>query len=123
MKIALPLKDGLVSGHFGHPECFSLVSVDSASREILGEERITPPPHEPGLLPRWLAEQGANVVLAGGVGHRAVVLLETSGIEVLTGVPEMTAEEAVRLWLDGTLKTADNSCDHTGTSHRCRQHP
>jgi predicted Fe-Mo cluster-binding NifX family protein len=59
-------------------------------------------------------------VLAGGVGHRAVVLLETSGIEVLTGVPELTAEEAVRLWLDGSLKTADNSCDHTGMSHRCR---
>ena len=122
MTIALPLQGEQISGHFGHPECFSLVSVDPSSREILGEKRVTPPPHEPGLLPVWLAEQGATVVLAGGIGPMAVNLLQDRGIEVTTGVPPLPAFEAVRLYLEGKLKTTDNSCNHDAGSHSCGSH-
>jgi predicted Fe-Mo cluster-binding NifX family protein len=122
-KIAIPLKNDRVSGHFGHPECFSFVSVDSSAQKILSEERLTPPPHEPGRLPLWLAEHGVHVVLAGGVGHRAVTLLNNCGIEVQTGVPSLTAFEVVHRWLDGDLKTADNTCSHGGEAdHKCRHH-
>ena len=64
-KIAVPLQGERVSGHFGHPECFSFVSVDPVSQTVLDEKRMTPPPHEPGRLPIWLSQQGATVVLAG----------------------------------------------------------
>jgi len=121
-KIAVPLQGERVSGHFGHPECFSLLSVDPASRRILDEKRVTPPPHEPGLLPVWLSEQGATVVLAGGIGPMAVSLLESRGIEVRTGVPPLTASEAARRWLEGDLQTADNSCNHDESGHRCGGH-
>jgi hypothetical protein len=33
----------------------------------LKKETLDPPPHEPGVLPRWLKEQGVNVVIAGDV--------------------------------------------------------
>jgi len=122
VKVAVPVQNGRVSGHFGHPEFFSLLSVDSSSQEILSEERQTPPPHEPGLLPLWLAEQGVSVVLAGGVGHRAVALLESRGIEVRTGVPQLSASEVVRLWLEGKLATGGNSCNHTSANHGCGGH-
>ena len=121
-KIAIPLQDDRVSGHFGHPECFSVVSVDRAAQKILSEERLTPPPHEPGRLPLWLAEHGVDVVLAGGVGHRAVALLNSCGIEVQTGVPSLTAFEVVHRWLEGDLETADNTCSHGESTHRCRKH-
>lgn len=122
VKIAIPLQGERVSGHFGHPECFSLHTVDPASRSTLDEERVTPPPHEPGLLPRWLGEHGVQVVLAGGVGPRAVALLEGQGIEVRIGVPPLTASEAVRLWLEDNLETTGNTCDHSATGHhRCRR--
>lgn len=121
-KIAIPLQGERISGHFGHPECFTLVSVDPVSRKVLGEQRVIPPPHEPGRLPVWLAERGATVVLASGIGPRAVNLLEDRGIEVRTGVPDLTAAEAVRLWLEGNLKSADNTCDHGESSHQCGDH-
>jgi predicted Fe-Mo cluster-binding NifX family protein len=117
LKIAVPLLNGRVSAHFGHPDVFSFVSVDSGARAILSEEQHAPPPHKPGHLPVWLSEHGVRVVLAGGVGHRAVALLEKMGIEVSSGVPQITAAEAVRLWLDGNLTTGVNACDHT-TGHR-----
>jgi ATP-binding protein involved in chromosome partitioning len=122
VKIAVPLQNGKVSGHFGHPDFFSLLSVDSSSKQILGEALRSPPPHEPGRLPLWLAEQGVNVVLASGIGHRAVVLLESQGIEVQTGVPLLSTSEVVQLWLDGKLETGGNTCSHTSSDHRCGGH-
>ena len=52
--------------HFGHCERFALLDVDLDARAITVREDLTPPPHEPGVLPRWLAEQGVGLVLAGG---------------------------------------------------------
>jgi predicted Fe-Mo cluster-binding NifX family protein len=120
--IAVPLQGEQVSGHFGHPECFCMVAVDPSSREILGEVRRVPPPHEPGRLPVWLAEQGVQVVLASGIGHRAVSLLESRGIEVLSGVPQRPTSEVVQLWLDGLLPAGTNTCGHGSGEHRCGGH-
>ena len=70
--------------HFGHCEQFALVDVDEDGPQAAEAPRsLTPPPHEPGLLPRWLHEQGADVVIAGGMGQRAQQLFAQSGIRVL----------------------------------------
>lgn len=71
-----------------------------------------PPPHEPGLLPEWLKEHGAEVVIAGGMGQRAVGLLAERGIRVVTGVSGASAEEAVKAYLGGSLQEGENICDH-----------
>jgi predicted Fe-Mo cluster-binding NifX family protein len=112
IKVAVPLEGELVSAHFGHPECFSLLTIEPTSRRVLHEERVIPPPHEPGLLPVWLSERGVSTVLTGGMGPRAIQLLETRGIEVLTGVPGLSPREAVLRWLAGTLPTEENRCDN-----------
>ncbi|NLX99973.1 MAG: chromosome partitioning protein ParA, partial [Rhodopirellula sp.] len=52
MKIAIPLANGRLSMHFGHCEQFALVEADAQSGKILDTKLITPPPHEPGVLPR-----------------------------------------------------------------------
>jgi hypothetical protein len=41
----------------------------------LGKEKETfvPPPHEPGVLPTWLHELGADVIIAGGMRQRVLV--------------------------------------------------
>lgn len=54
-KIAIPLENGRLCAHFGHCQQFSIVDVDNNA--IVSETRVTPPPHEPGLLPAWLAEK------------------------------------------------------------------
>jgi len=112
MKIAIPIADGKLAMHFGHCEQFALVEVDETAKEIRSTEYLTPPGHEPGVLPRWLHEQGANVIIAGGMGERAQGLFEQNGINVIVGAPTENPEEIISAYLAGTLEAGQNVCDH-----------
>jgi len=112
MRIALPLADGKLCMHFGHCERFALVDVDVEAKNISKREDVTAPPHEPGLLPGWLAERGAGMVIAGGMGQRAQGLFAEKSIRVLTGAPGGTPEEIVKAYLAGSLELGENTCDH-----------
>jgi predicted Fe-Mo cluster-binding NifX family protein len=70
------------------------------------------PPHEPGLLPRWLHERGADVIIAGGMGQRAQQLFAQSGMTVVVGAPAETPEQLASAYLSGTLQAGENICDH-----------
>jgi len=106
------LAQGALSRHFGHCETFALVEVDPASGRVLGQTRLTPPPHEPGVLPRWLHEQGAQVIIAGGMGQRAQDLFSRQGIRVIAGVEGGSVEELVAAFCNDSLRTGANLCDH-----------
>jgi hypothetical protein len=67
MKIAIPITGGKLSAHFGHCEGFALVDADAESRTITSTQIVAAPPHEPGLLPRWLAEKGAQMRAANAI--------------------------------------------------------
>jgi predicted Fe-Mo cluster-binding NifX family protein len=112
MKIAVPVAGGVLCLHFGHCEQFMVVDVDDQSRAIRSSEALTPPAHEPGVLPRWLKEMGADVIIAGGMGGRAQGLFAQSGVRVVTGAPSATPEVVVQQYLDGSLVTGPNACDH-----------
>lgn len=112
MKIAIPLAEGKLCMHFGHCEKFAMVEVDPVARKILGREDIAPPPHEPGLLPPWIAQQGVKLVIAGGMGQRAVDLLGSQGVEVFVGAPPDAPETLVSSYMAGTLTPGSNACDH-----------
>jgi predicted Fe-Mo cluster-binding NifX family protein len=64
------------------------------------------------VLPRWLKQQGANVIIAGGMGARAQTLFNESGIKVVTGATPDDPEALVSHYLSGILETGDNLCDH-----------
>ena len=112
MRYALPITDGKVSPHFGHCEQFALIDVDETARKIVNKELVIPPAHEPGVLPAWLAEEGANIIIAGGMGSRAQNLFSENRIEVIVGAVEDDPEKLVLAHLDGTLATGGNICDH-----------
>jgi len=112
MRIAVPLVQGRLSPHFGHCEVFAVLDVDEENRSVVRIEKLEPPPHEPGLLPRWLADQGVKVILAGGMGGRARALFAEKGIEVVVGAPADAPEDVAAAYLAGTLVTGENACDH-----------
>jgi predicted Fe-Mo cluster-binding NifX family protein len=112
MRIAIPLADGRLAQHFGHCAAFALIDVDLDRLEILGREDVPAPAHQPGLLPPWLAGQGANLILAGGIGSRAQQLFARHGLEVVVGAPADTPEALVAAWMAGTLVSGENACDH-----------
>lgn len=112
MKIAIPLTNGKCSTHFGHCEQFALIDVDEKARKVTKHRILTPPAHEPGVLPRWLHHEGANIIIAGGMGQRAQSLFVENGIKVVVGATEEDAGKLAMQYLDGTLTTGDNVCDH-----------
>ncbi len=112
MRIAVPLAQGKLSLHFGHCEEFALVDVDEQTKEISNIAKLQPPSHQPGVLPRWLSEQQADVIIAGGMGQRAQQLFAQNNIKVVIGASGQAPEELVSAYLQGTLETGDNICDH-----------
>jgi len=112
IRVAIPLCEGVLTLHFGHCEKFALVDVDPDLNVIVGTTSVKPPPHEPGLLPGWLAGQGVNLVIAGGMGGRAQQLFSEAGVKVIVGAPSAEPERVVMDFLAGSLVTGANVCDH-----------
>jgi len=112
MRIAIPTIDGKLCMHFGHCDQFCIIDVNNESKEIEGQELVTPPLHEPGVLPKWLAGLNANMIIAGGMGQRAQQLFTQNKIEVVVGAPSEQPEKIVLAYLNGTLAAGENICDH-----------
>lgn len=111
-RYAVPTANDMLCQHFGHCEQFVFVDVDLATRQILKSEVKTPPPHKPGVLPKWLHEERVHIVLAGGMGTRAQSLFEQNGVQVVTGAAVGRAEDIVLAHVKGELRTGENVCDH-----------
>ena len=111
MKIAIPCVDELLCMHFGHCQQFAFVEVND-DQTIAGIEMIAPPPHEPGLYPKWVKENGGDIVIAGGMGMRAQELFTAQGISVLTGAPALEPRQIAMAYLAQSLETGENACDH-----------
>lgn len=109
MKIAIPSQGNSVCPHFGHCEHFTIAEVHDG--RVTGRENVAAPPHEPGLLPHFLASKGVNVVIAGGMGSRAQQLFSQQNIQVVTGASGQI-DSVLAAFLEGNLATGPNVCDH-----------
>jgi len=78
--------EGEVSAHFGRCPFYVLAEVDGTIATV---SRVVPNPHsgahQPGVMPRFIRDLGANVIIAGGMGPRAIDMFHGFGIEVATG--------------------------------------
>lgn len=112
MIIAVPMVEDQLCLHFGHCEKFAFYDVDTTEKTINDVKELVPPPHEPGLYPVWIKEQGADLVIAGGMGGRAQQLFLSAGVQVLTGAPALAPGDVVKSFLNSTLELGSNTCDH-----------
>lgn len=112
IRIAIPTEAGRLHGHFGGAKEFTLVDAGGELGVVTHREVVTAPPHAPGLFPRWLREQGVQVVLAGGIGHRALHLFASHGITVRAAQPGTIVEVATAAFLTGLLTQAPEGCAH-----------
>ncbi len=123
MKICIPTSEGKLCGHFGHCDSFTFAEINPETKEISNIEEIVP---EGGISCQsagWIAQQGVNKVLAGGMGGRPMMMFEMNGIEVIAGCPELPIREVIEGYLSGTLETGDNSCGGEGHDHaHCHHH-
>ena len=108
--IAVPMADGKLSSHFGHSEQFAFVETEDGK---VNKVEVKPAaPHEPGVIPRWIEQQGVDVVITGGIGDKARAMLEEKGIEVIVGAPEQPPEVLAEQYLSNKLISGANVCDH-----------
>lgn len=112
MKIAIPTANGKLNMHFGHCAAFTLLDIDLETKTITATSEIDAPPHEPGLLPPWLAERGVNLIIAGGMGQRAQNLFTEQNIDVIVGAPALDPNTLAEAFMAGSLQTGVNACDH-----------
>ena len=98
--------ESVVSPHFGR--CPYYVLVDVEGREIRAVLEVENPyygQHAPGQVPGFIHRQGANVMITGGMGGRAIGFFQQYGIEPVTGAYG-TVRAALESYFDGGLQGA-----------------
>ena len=104
-----------VSAHFGRCPYFALIEVEG---ETVREVRTIANPHfgnhQPGQIPAFIHEQGADVMVSGGMGAGAISYFQGYGVAVATGASGTVGESLAR-FLRGEL-SGETCCpgDHAG---------
>lgn len=109
MRVAIPCEKEKVAQHFGRCESYAIFDIEGG--KILNKEIIANPGHEPGFLPKFLADRGVQKVICCGIGPRAVQLFESFGIEVFAGV-EGNVNKVIKEFIEGKLKSDFSKCEH-----------
>ncbi|RQD75729.1 MAG: dinitrogenase iron-molybdenum cofactor [Candidatus Syntrophonatronum acetioxidans] len=115
MKIALATEDGFVAEHFGR--CPEYTIVDIKGNQVVNQETILNPGHQPGFLPRYLSSFEVSYIIAGGMGPKAQNLFKERNIVPITGVSG-ELNQVINNFLRGQLEQGESFCDH-GPGHTC----
>jgi len=121
MKIALPLKndnnlESEISEHFGHASFFGFIEINNnkiTNVEVIKNEFEN---HSPGDLPSLIKKKNADVLLAYGMGERAIQFFNEYDIKVITGV-KGTVREVVDKYLKGELDFDNSWKEHEEFHH------
>lgn len=117
MRIAIARMGRKVAQHFGHCEDFVLYDIEN--NKIINQSFLPNPEHQPGFLPGFLKKQGVNVIIAGGMGQKAIDLFNLENIKVITGATGNT-DEVISAYLQGNLTSTNQVCKHEhDTGHSC----
>ncbi|MGQ4892863.1 MAG: NifB/NifX family molybdenum-iron cluster-binding protein [Candidatus Njordarchaeia archaeon] len=90
MRIAVPSDgdnlDAQVFEHFGRAPYYIIVDIeDSEIKSVKAVPNPSVETHNPGDLPLMLADEKVDVLIARGVGRRALAYFQELGIDVITG--------------------------------------
>lgn len=127
MKIAVTYENGQVFQHFGHTEQFKIYEV--ADGKVVSARVVDTNGSGHGALGGFLAAQGVDTLICGGIGGGAQNALQEAGIRFYGGASG-DADKAVEALLAGTLEFDPNvHCDHHdheghehGGDHHCGGH-
>lgn len=107
MRIALPISEGKFSTHYGRAEALSLYEVDlsEGTAANLGM-RLFPAEGTCGAG-AWVATQGVEILLAGGLGSGAALGLGKAGVKVFAGISETDPAKVVEQFLAGIAQARE----------------
>ncbi|HKL41187.1 MAG TPA: NifB/NifX family molybdenum-iron cluster-binding protein [Clostridia bacterium] len=117
MRIAVATNNGKVSGHFGHCEGFTVYNIED--NVIESDEFLKSPKHQPGVLPKFLADNNVNIIMAGGMGAKAQQIFNAENIEVVVGVAG-DLKSVMNEYLNGKIESTESICtDHAHQGEGC----
>ena len=120
MKIAVTYDGGNIFQHFGHTAYFKLYEI--ADNAIVSTQVLPTGGSGHGALAGFLAAQGVQILICGGIGGGAQLALANAGIRLYGGV-RGNADEAVKALLAGQLGYDPNvRCDHHKHAHDHGEH-
>ncbi|MDD3165367.1 MAG: NifB/NifX family molybdenum-iron cluster-binding protein [Oscillospiraceae bacterium] len=125
MKIAVTYDNGQIFQHFGHTEQFKLYTVENNA--VIASEVVNTNGSGHGALAGFLAVNGVDTLICGGIGGGAQQALAAAGIQLFGGVSG-SADGAVAQLIGGTLKfqpdvhCAHHDHEHGDEAHRCGEH-
>ena len=109
-KIAIPVVNNKLSAHFGHCDFFAFFTEENGL--ITKREDIKGPAHQPGVIPKWIADQGATDIISGGMGSMAQQIFTQNNVNVILGAPVKAPEQVIQDFIEEKLNDGSNSCDH-----------
>jgi predicted Fe-Mo cluster-binding NifX family protein len=109
--------EAALGAHFGHCDLYTLVKITAG--KVVAVTTLPNVPHQQGgcMAPvNHLAQNGVQVLIAGGMGLRPLMGFNQVGIEVLYGNGVQTVSEAVQALLAGNLPrfSTDFTCGGGG---------
>lgn len=107
MRVAISTDGEFVSAHFGR--CPSFTIVDIKNGNVVKKEIVDNPGHQPGFIPQFLHQKGAQCIVAGGMGMRATGFFNEFGIQTIVGISGKIDEVIERLQ-KGTLEGGESLC-------------
>jgi predicted Fe-Mo cluster-binding NifX family protein len=122
VRIAIPMTAGTFCPHFGAATEFLLFDGIPATGRILDRRILTTPDHQPGVLPKWLANHNTEVVVASAIGERALIMLAEAGIETRLAADEMTPNELAVACLQGKLPRVNRENSRCNGGHHDHGH-
>lgn len=115
MKIGVTYEDGQIFQHFGHTEQFKIYTVED--EKVVSSEVVDTNGSGHGALAGFLADNGVEVLICGGIGGGAQMALAEAGIKLFGGVSG-DADAAVEALLKEELVFNPNvTCNHHGEEH------
>ncbi|MBD3214188.1 MAG: dinitrogenase iron-molybdenum cofactor [Candidatus Lokiarchaeota archaeon] len=106
-KFAISTEGGRVSAHFGRAPQFTFVDIEDG--KLVSKQILSNPGHTVGSIPQFVNEQGADCMIAGGMGRRAVQFFEQYGINVIMGI-QGTIDEVIEKIKNGELEGGESLC-------------
>jgi len=107
--------DGNMGQHFGRCPFYVVVRVNDAHlvEQIQIEANPHAEQHGPGEVPKFVHSLGAQVIVAPGMGQKAIAWFDRLGVEVATGSRGQVGE-TLQAYLDGSIKGAAGCKEHAG---------
>ena len=115
MKIAVSLEEdnglaSVVAMHFGRCPYYGFVDVENGE---IKDAQIKKNPffdsHEPGQVPQFIAQEKADVMIAGGMGGRAIDWFNQLGVKAVTGASGIL-DEVIKSYLSGAEFSGKSPC-------------